>query len=118
MPVSYTFEIPNYRPPRLNQHVGRHWSVKHKLRKEAADMIAAYSRNVPRATGRRGVRVAVLRKRAQGNLPDQDAYGKLFLDALKIAGMIVDDGPKWLDRVDWDIYRSDRDATVVTLTEA
>lgn len=94
--------IPHWHPPAMNQWVGRKWVVKHRLRCQASQMLAAYAfvQGVPKARGRRRVTLTVTLRPAQrrrGCRPDPDAYGKLFLDALVQAGLLVDDAAEWVE---------------------
>lgn len=103
----YMLVLPRWRPPLQNEYRGRHWSVAHRLRCTATDILAAHAlqQRVPRATGRRrltlSVRLAPRQKRW-----DRDASDKLLLDALINAGLLIDDSDRGLDgRMEVDFHR-------------
>jgi Holliday junction resolvase RusA-like endonuclease len=88
--------IPDYRPPSLNQYIGKHWSIGHKMKKQCKELVLAYSRHIPAATGRRSVQMHVVLGKGMRQ-HDADNTQKLILDALVHAGMLVDDSPKWVE---------------------
>ena len=98
--------------PSLNLLYGRHWSAKHKVRKEwgwriKAALLAIQSdserncgllklRGHVMVGGRVAVRVETWRAR---RLDERNLHGgwKGAEDQLKAEGLIVDDHPKWID---------------------
>jgi hypothetical protein len=96
--MRYEILIENWWPPSANDFRGRHWSAERKAKKEAYDFISTYVRNlggVPAARGRRRVTlVRVLGPRQRGR--DTDNEQKALRDALRAAGVIVNDDPRWL----------------------
>src|SRR5262245_584319 len=113
--------IPRWHPPLANQWRGRHWSVAHRLRRAAAQLLGAYAlqQRVPRATTRRKVSVLVTLGPRQRPC-DTDAYDKLLLDGLVGAGLLVDDGAGGLaGRVEVTFSRGTASAwgTVVVLED-
>ncbi len=117
MPV-WTITIPLYRPPMANQWVGRHWAVKHRLRREMVDLIALYARQqgVPLASGPRTVALLITLA-GQQRACDPDAYHKLALDALVCAGQLVDDSASWVRWAGVVHHRGEARQTLITLTE-
>ena len=117
--MTYTIEIPNWHPPKSNQFVGRHWSVKNRLRKLAIDMIFVYARQakVAEATGQRKVSLKITMG-PRGRVPDADAYDKLLLDALTKCRLITDDGRSGvLGRVAVEFVRGKAPATTIVLED-
>lgn len=89
-PPAVEIVIDRWHPARLNQIMGGHWSGGHRLKKRDREMVWAYSRGKPKAPGKRRIEtVIVLKPKQRGG--DPDAYFKSLCDALKHAGMIVDD---------------------------
>ena len=99
--------------PSINRVYGRHWSAKHKQRKQWGWMIraalleassdpagktalAALRAHVV-SMGRVSVRVETWRPRRIDETNCQAGF-KSAEDALKAEGLIVDDHPKWIDR--------------------
>jgi hypothetical protein len=90
--ATYTLTIPGWHPARLNHLLTGHWRPRYRLKRADADTVAFYARlgGIPRATGKRRVSLRITlgyRQRAG----DPDCYWKSLLDALKTAGLIVDD---------------------------
>jgi Holliday junction resolvase RusA-like endonuclease len=118
---TFVLVIPHWRPPLANEWRGRHWSVAHRLRKRAADLLGTYAlaQRVPKATCRRSVAVEVVLGPRQRQ-PDRDSMDKLLLDAVVEAGLLLDDSDRGLaGRVEVTFRRGDASAwgTVVTLTD-
>lgn len=86
---SFEIEIPHWHPARLNRLLGNRWDTS-RLKRADREMVWAYSLGKPKAACMRRVELTiVLRKGQRGG--DVDSYQKSLLDALKHAGMIVDD---------------------------
>jgi hypothetical protein len=90
-PGPWTITIERWTPPSVNRLLTSHWAVAAKLKKTAAELIAYEARNVPRATGKRRVSMSLTIPHG-GHRLDPDNAWKAVLDALKHAGMILDDG--------------------------
>lgn len=115
--MQHTIEIPDYTPPLLNQFVGKHWAIGAKLKKECRQFIAVYGRDVPKATGRRMVRLDVWGW-PKGRRPDRDAFDKATLDGLTACGLLTDDSAKWLEgRMLVEIHPSAERKTLITLED-
>jgi Holliday junction resolvase RusA-like endonuclease len=82
--------IERWHPAKLNELMGGHWSKGHRLKKRDREMVWAYSQGEAKATGKRRVELTIILKPKQ-RAADPDAQWKSPLDALKHAGMIVDD---------------------------
>jgi hypothetical protein len=114
---TFLLVVPKWRPPLCNSWRGRHWSVAHRLRKQATQLLGAYAleRHVPRAAGRRRVSVEIVLAPRQGQ-PDRDAFDKLLLDALVGAGLLLDDGERGLaGRVEVAFRRGDASTWGMTI---
>ncbi len=105
--------------PRLNEVRGRKWYAEHAKKKQLANDFALLARiqNVPKATTRRSVSLAVTlgprRKK-----PDADAYDKLLLDALVRCDLLLDDSARGLvGRVEVSFERGTKDETRITLED-
>ena len=88
--------IPMWRPPSLNQYIGKHWSIGYNLKNECKQLVLAYSRHIPQATTKRSVQMHVVLGKGMRE-HDADNTQKLILDGLVHAGMLVDDSPKWVE---------------------
>src|SRR5215475_8334617 len=118
---SYTLRIPRWRPPLANAWRGRHWSVAHRLRKEASAMLATYARlqAIPPATGPRRASLEIVLAPRQRR-PDRDAFDKLLLDAMVSTGLLLDDSDRGLSgRLEIAFRRGTADdwGTVLYLTD-
>lgn len=114
-PARFIIRIPNWHPAPVNRLYSGHWAKRKRLKEKDADIVAHYAQPWPKATSKRRVKVAIVlgpRQRAC----DSDAYFKSLLDALKHAGMIVDDSPKWVELAPVEFTRGDR-ATEIWLED-
>ena len=91
----YTLEIPRWRPALLNELMR---SVKDKIRlkKRDREMIwgSALEQKIPKATGKRRVSLHVTLGKGMREF-DYDAPWKSLLDAMKHAGLLVDDPSRY-----------------------
>lgn len=94
----YLLTIPAFTPRRVNEWSGRHWKVKHRMRKEMTELFRAYAlqQRIPEATRPRRVSLTVYGW-PRGSMPDPDAFWKLLLDALKQAWLLRDDSAAWCE---------------------
>ena len=117
--MTYTITIPDWCPATVNTFLGRHWARKHRLRRAMTEMIGSYAwaQSVPKATGKRRVKLTVTGWASGGRLPDKDAFDKLLLDSLKQCWLIFDDSQEFLDgRVEVELRRGPR-STVIELED-
>lgn len=113
----YTFTVPGWIPPILNQFLGRSWTVKHRLRKDTEAMLVCYGYRVPRATGQRSVALLVTLGPRRKQF-DADAADKLLLDSCVNVGLLLDDSARWLvGRVAVTFARGPESSTTITLTD-
>lgn len=82
--------IPRWHPAKVNELLSGHWSRGHKLKKADRQVVWASSLVLPKATVKRRVELTIILKPKQRG-GDVDAYFKSALDALKHAGLVVDD---------------------------
>src|SRR5688572_25368595 len=95
--TSYTLEIPRWRPALLNELMH---SVKAKIRlkKRDREMVCAYAwqAKIPPATGKRRVSLHITLGKGMREF-DVDAPWKSLNDAMKHAGLIVDDSSRYVE---------------------
>ncbi len=82
--------IEHWHPAKLNELMGGHWSRGHRLKKRDREIIWAYSQKAAHAIHKRRVELTITLKKGQ-RAADPDAQWKSLLDALKHAGLIVED---------------------------
>jgi hypothetical protein len=90
--VEHRLVIDGWHPARLNQLVGCHWGTRSKRKRVDREVIAleALAQKIPKAMGKRRVSL-VLTLAPRQRAGDLDAYWKSLLDALVVAGLLVDD---------------------------
>ena len=110
--------IPDWHPTPLNELVGCGIGKRNRLKRGDADLVAlyAYQQGLEKATGPHRVAIKITLGPAQRGC-DPDAYGKSTLDALKRAGLLVDDD-RFRVVSDPPTYdRGPRRATTIVLTD-
>jgi Holliday junction resolvase RusA-like endonuclease len=115
-PGSWTLEIPGWRPvlaSELKCHPLR--AARLKKRDVRAVMDASVILGIPPAFTRRRVTLAITNHFT--TYPDDDAPWKSTLDALKVAGMLVDDSREWCEVVYPPVYMRGEKGTVITLED-
>ena len=115
-----TLFVPNWMPPSLNKIMEGHWSNAGKIKKQVAQIVDAMAKvqGTPKATGRRRVDVHIVAPKGQRRF-DEDNVWKAVLDAVKHAGLIVDDSPNWRERgaVTWSRSLDGFVGTFILLTD-
>jgi hypothetical protein len=96
--TSYTLEIPRWRPALLNELM-RSVKGKIRLKKQDREIIWAYANQakIPPATGKRRVSLHVTLGKGMREF-DYDAPWKSLNDAMKHAGLIIDDSCEYVEQ--------------------
>ena len=119
----WEFAVPGFIPVNLNDTTGKHWSVKDRARKSAADVIAIAARlaGVPHVSWTqpqvRRVRMAFSGWPGGRTMPDPDNLLKYQLDALTTAFLIVDDNAEWCEWEKPILSRSDKPECLIVLED-
>ncbi len=107
--------IEKWRPARLNEFVGKHWSMGAKLKKLDRTIVFAHSTTKPKAEEKRRVDVhMVLGPRQKES--DPDSRWKSLLDALVFSKMLIDDTGMYVQLGDVTYSRGEP-KTIITLTD-
>lgn len=114
--TSYRVVINDWHPTTTNKLLSSHWSKSRKLKAQDAQMIWAYCNRIPKATGRRQLRV-VITLAGRGRPPDPDAYFKSLNDALVKNDLLMDDSMKYLELLPIEIKRGIQKSTEINLTD-
>ena len=112
--------IEGWHPVRLNEFVGKHWSVGAGRKKRDQTTVAKHAmayRTTP-ALGRRRVDLTIVLAKGQRR-PDKDAFWKSALDALAASKLLIDDNPDGCEPGTVTYKRSGTEAkwTEITLTD-
>lgn len=107
--------IPNWKPAALNEYVGKHWTVGHKLKKRDREMIKSHTIFQSFAVRKRRVdcHIELGPKQRQ---TDPDSRWKSLLDALVAAEQLVDDTSEWCQMGEVT-YSRGKLKTIITLTD-
>lgn len=116
--MSHILVIPNWHPASVNQLLKVHWRRRKSLKDVDVQMVGVYARQerVPRAAGKRKIRVIITLGRGQ-RACDPDNYMKCLLDALKRSGLIKDDNRQWLECEPMEFNRANEKATTIILED-
>ena len=95
----YELWIPGWHPSSSNKREGQHWTIRTASKKRDAKVVtrAALAHGIKLADRPRRVWIT-LRYPAKRSWHDQDNVSKSLYDALKVCGLIWDDGPEWCDQ--------------------
>jgi Holliday junction resolvase RusA-like endonuclease len=107
--------IPTYKPPSLNEFLGKHWSVGYKLKNDCKWLVMYYSKDLEKATDKRRVDMHIVLGKGARKL-DADNAWKIILDSLRHAGMLVDDSPEYCVTTE-PTYSRGEPQTIITLTD-
>jgi Holliday junction resolvase RusA-like endonuclease len=115
---AYVLTIDGWHPCALNRLIGCHWGTASRLKKRDRRRVGleALAQRIPKATGKRRVRLHLVLRPRQRRC-DVDAYHKSLLDALAHAGLIVDDSPAWCEIAPVTFERGEGRRAVVTLED-
>lgn len=116
--ASYSFFLPNYRPPSLNQLFAGKLRDRIRRKKECYEIIAGYfmQAKIPKATGKRRVDMEMHLSSRQRKA-DPDAIWKVLLDGLVRCGALVDDDVAHVQLGEVSYPRVGECGTKITLTE-
>ena len=95
---SWTLTIPAV-PPSANVFMRWHWSRRHRLKSQWPVLVSyALARvAIPKARGKRRVRIVITRRRLIDPANLHLAVDKLLFDDLVSRGILLDDSARWLD---------------------
>jgi len=113
-----TLTIDGWRPARLNQYVGRHWSVGHRMKRtdNRTLWIATQAQQTPKAAGKRRISIHVVLSGRQKE-SDPDSMWKSLLDACVKCGLLVDDSPRYCELGPVTFARGKQTRTEITLED-
>jgi hypothetical protein len=112
----YRFSIEDWHPATVNQLLGCHWGKRTKIKRGDRELIAHYSRGLPKASSPRRVRLTIVLQKGQ-RAADSDAWWKSLLDGLKHCGMLVDDNRQYAILEQPEFYRGTRKSTIIELED-
>jgi hypothetical protein len=112
----WTVTIPGYTPTSVNKLLSLHPYSRSRAKRGDYELVAYYAKlaGVPPATGHRNVSVEIILGKGQ-RAGDPDNYQKCLRDAIKHAGLIVDDSKRWATFTEPVITRGAERGTVITL---
>ncbi len=93
-----------------------HWANAGRLKKLDLMVIQVASNGLPKAQGKRRVRMTVTLSKYQ-RAPDPDALWKTTLDALVHAGMLTDDNRQGVELDPVEFMRGTEQATTILLMD-
>jgi len=107
--------IKNWRPAALNEYVGKHWAIGHKLKKRDREMVWAHMPHVFKPTGKRQVDLHISLAPKQKKV-DPDGYWKSVNDALVYCGLLIDDTDQYV-KLGEVTYSRGEPSTTILLTD-
>lgn len=118
---AWRVEIPNWHAANLNTLMKCHWTKRRKLKQKDVDIVALYCKmyGVPQADRvvRRLRMTYIIARGSRAKWPDEDNVWKSAKDALKRAGMIHDDSPRWLVTEPLNYMVADQMGTIIELED-
>lgn len=108
--------IPNWKPTSLNKLMRMHWGQRSKIIKGDKELIAHYSKDMPKATTKRRVSLHIVLGKGSRQI-DHDNLLKSLVDGLVSSGMLLDDRPDCMAIGDIAYSRGERDETIITLED-
>ncbi len=108
--------VKNWVPTPLNRLMTCHWANAGRLKKLDLMVLQVASNGLPRAAGKRRVRMTVTLSKYQ-RAPDPDALWKTTLDALVHARMLINDSHLWCELDPVEFMRGTEQATTILLMD-
>jgi len=112
----YAIVISNWHPARLNELLNACKWKRLRIKKDDKELVAAYGRDVPKATGKRRVSI-MLTLAPRQRAGDPDAYWKSLLDALVKAKLLLDDNRQHCELGTVEFERGKKRETRITLED-
>lgn len=115
----------NFVPLSVNKLLAMHHMKAHKAKSVDMQAISleVKSQNIPKATGKRKLKVTCIKnrlkdgKRKGGRLGDPDNVQKVILDGLVKAGVLVDDSAQWLQLEQPVMVAGDCEKTIIEIED-
>lgn len=95
--MTHTVRIDGWHPAKLNELLAVHWAKRGRWKLADAMRLKVACRKVPKATGKRQLRLTWILGPRNKVKPDQDNLWKSLNDGLVQCGMLVDDSPAYLE---------------------
>lgn len=115
--TTHRLVIDQWRPVFANELLKAHWGTAAKRKRIDRQMVQVHALRdgIPRATGRRRVRLTIAGPWRRP--PDPDAPLKSTLDALTAAGLLIDDSARWCQFDPPEFVRAPEFSTTIELTD-
>jgi len=112
-------KIPDWTPTSLNKFANVHWTKRKKIKDADTALMTVYglAQCIRCATGRRKVSLVISGYGRGGPFPDPDNLWKSLLDALKNAGLLVNDTQQYCEMGDVKFVRSTKRQTIIILED-
>jgi hypothetical protein len=112
MIISYSIHISNWHPTPVNKIINSYWSIAHRLKKADKAMVYFYGKDIPKAEGKRSVKLLITLGKGQHGC-DPDAYNKSLLDALVYCGLLKNDSKELVELQPVEFKRGEKATTIV-----
>ena len=93
--MTWTFTVP-LEVPSQNATDRMHWAARNKLKKRWLTAVLLNAFRIPRAEGKRSVRIMAYRKRRITDHANLVGGCKLVIDALRDSRQLIDDSDRWM----------------------